>query len=303
MNCPACHNSVAPNAAFCGTCGQALRPPATTSQAMLHHALAQPPAMQPPSAIAAAQGVQLVSPANQPPANAGDAHVNPQAIAALVFGVLGCAGWLIPIFGVILGLLAIIFGSIGIKSQKPKLAKVGIGLAIPVIAISLYVWIEAAKQLAQENTAPVTTQKSNEADLQTITTPCYATRLPRSMTVDQESAGCAFKATDTAAGDLYQVKVMDISRLDASNIKAAAKADADNLVSIIQGSAIDSEWDTSFVGSPGYGFTMSATDGSAATVKYIYHISAEGNLVIVFHSNRNGTDFDLGTIENNWYWR
>lgn len=287
MNCSHCNNPITPDAAFCGTCGQPLGQPAAHGQ---------------PAAPLAPMPTTMTTVA-APMHTAGNAHVNPQAIAALVFGVLGCAGWLIPIFGVLLGILAIIFGTIGLKSQKRKLAITGIVLAIPVIAFSLFVWIEAAKQLGQDQQSITSTQAGGDDALQTITTPCYSTRLPSVLTISQNSNSCDFKATNTAAGELYQVKVMDAPDLSADNLAIAAKADVDNVVSIISGASINSEWDSGFVGSPAYAFTLGAADGSAGTIKYIYHSSGSGDLVIVFHSQRSGTKHDLATIENSWYWR
>ena len=284
MNCAQCHNPVTPDAAFCGNCGQ-----------LLGQLPVQPTSTQPNNSRPFPVPTSLSQPSIDP-------RTNPQAIAAIVFGVLGCAGWLIPIIGVILGILAIIFGTIGLRSQKRKLAITGMVLAIPVIAFSLFVWIQAAKELMDEQ-ANHAAPASTTADLQTVTTPCYSTRLPNILTISQSSNSCDFRATSATTGDLYQVKVLDIPDLNANNLATAAKADVDNVVSLITSASIDGEQDSMFVGSPAYTFTLKAADGSAGTITYIHHGSSSGNLVIVFHSQRNGTNFGLEAIENNWYWR
>ena len=91
-----------------------------------------------------------------------DSHNNSKAIAAFVCGVLGCVGWIIPIVGVILGILAIVFGTIAIKSPRRVLAIIGIVLAVPVIAVSIFFWVRAAQHILKERSNSVIG----------ITTPC-----------------------------------------------------------------------------------------------------------------------------------
>ena len=50
------------------------------------------------------------------------------AIAALVLGIVGAASWLLPICGLPINILAVIFGAIGIKSSKQGMAITGLVL-------------------------------------------------------------------------------------------------------------------------------------------------------------------------------
>ena len=60
-------------------------------------------------------------------------------IAALVLGIIGLVGSFIPIVnysvGFICGLLAIIFGAIGVKKETPNKTKAKIGLILGIITL------------------------------------------------------------------------------------------------------------------------------------------------------------------------
>lgn len=51
------------------------------------------------------------------------------AIAALVLGIVGVTSWLIPICGLPINILGVIFGAIGIKSSKQGMAIAGLVLS------------------------------------------------------------------------------------------------------------------------------------------------------------------------------
>jgi hypothetical protein len=77
----------------------------------------------------AATGQPIAAPAND---KAG------LAIAALVVGIVGIPGGIcLPILGYILGAVAIVLGSLGMKGSKKTLAVVGLILGIVTVVISL----------------------------------------------------------------------------------------------------------------------------------------------------------------------
>jgi hypothetical protein len=100
---------------------------------------------------------------------------NSKGIIAFVLGVLGCIGWLIPLVGVTLGVLALAFGTMALKSKKKVFAIIGIVLAVPVIAVSIFFWVRAAQSVLKSKSTTVSglVTKSTSSSLQTITTPCY----------------------------------------------------------------------------------------------------------------------------------
>lgn len=234
-----------------------------------------------------------------------DAHNNGKAIVAFVLGVLGCVGWLIPLVGVILGVLALVFGTIALKSQRRVFAIIGIALAVPVIAVSIFFWVRAAQHVLKSRSSPLSglTTQSTSSGLQSITSPCYTTKIPASLTVTQTSGSCTFQALNSTSGEEYVVKVLQIPQLSISNLPQAAQTDAKNIENSIPGGSISNQQSSTFSGSPAYTIGLTATDKSAGTIDYIYDTTIQGNLVIIFHTQRSGKNADLSTIENNWAWQ
>jgi len=343
MTCPNCHQETKPGATFCGNCGFQLSGSPQPSQAVSTAQTTQPntppsaqpqvvaPASQQPSTQPAtppppqptptaqpqafqpvysgANGAFVGSPAGTAPLNttnpAANTHDNGKAIAAFVLGVLGCVGWLIPLVGVILGILALIFGTTSIKSPRRVFAIIGIILAVPVIAVSIFFWVRAAEQIQKEKSNPISglTTKSTSSATRTISTACYTTKVPAALTITQTSGSCTFLGQDTTSGEEYEVRVLQVAGLSTANLPQAAQSDAQNVVNSIPGGSISTQGSSTFAGSPDYAVGLSATDGSAGTVAYVYNSTAQGNLVIVFHSQRTGKNFDLTSIENNWTWQ
>lgn len=65
------------------------------------------------------------------------AEHNGKATAGLVLGILSIVLSFIPILGIILGIVGIVLGVMGRKSEKKKLATIGIVLSVIGILISL----------------------------------------------------------------------------------------------------------------------------------------------------------------------
>lgn len=319
MPCPNCHQTTSPGAAFCGNCGyqlngaQAPQPPVAPQPQTTIAPAAQPvsPAtpLAPPATAAFA-----VQPAPQPsyvgstlPAGQTDnaSQNNGKATAAFVMAVLGCVGWLIPLVGVILGILALIFGTLSLKSRRRVLAIIGIVLAVPVIAVSIFFWVRAAQQVLKNHASPLSglTTSSTSQSLQTISSPCYTTKIPANLTVTQTAGSCTFRALNSTSGEEYEVKVLQIPQLSIANLAQDAQTDAKNIVNATPGGSISDQQVSTFSGSPAYTISIKATDGSAGTIDYIYDTTLQGNLVIVFHAQRSGAHTGLATIENNWSWQ
>jgi uncharacterized membrane protein len=232
-------------------------------------------------------------------------HNNSKAIAAFVLGVLGCVGWLIPLVGVILGILALVFGTIALKSQRRVFAIIGMVLAVLVLAMSIFFWVRNAENVLKSKSSPLSglTDKSTSSALQTITSPCYTTKIPASLTVTQTSDSCTFKALNNKSGETYEVKVLQIAQLSIANLPQAAQTDAENVVNSIPGGSISSQQSSTFSGSPAYAFVLIAKDGSSGALDYVYNTTIQGNLIIIFHAQNSGKGISLSTIENNWVWQ
>ncbi len=62
---------------------------------------------------------------------------NKNALNALYFGIASLFGWIIPVVGIPLSLIAIILGFISLKSRRKDLARSGISLGAIGILLSL----------------------------------------------------------------------------------------------------------------------------------------------------------------------
>jgi hypothetical protein len=344
MICPNCHQQVSPGATFCGSCGFKLNnnQPASTlnytqptpnippqvvtpvAQIVDTPVTTGLPVLQP--VVTAAQPSTPLQPVVSQPAYDGatgafvdntvasssyntslaDENIqhNSKGIIAFVLGVLGCIGWLIPLVGVTLGVLALVFGTIALKSKKKVFAIIGIALAVPVIAVSIFFWVRAAQSVLKSKSTTVSglVTKSTSSSLQTVTTPCYTTKIPTSLTMTKTANSCTFDAVDNKTGQDYEVKVLQVAGLSPANLHASVQTDAQNIVNITPGSSIASQKATTFAGSPAYLYNLKRTDGSAGILDYIFNTTLQGNLVIIFITQNNAKSLSLSTIENNWSW-
>lgn len=326
--CPNCHQPVAAGATFCGNCGfnltQATAPgtPAT-APAPAPGVVPAPPAPAvgvPTPAISAVPpvpgsttvGVIPPAPGNPmvgtmppvPGTPAAPHDASGKAIAALVLGVLGLVGWLVPIIGMILGILAIIFGTTSMHTRRRGLAIAGTIIAVPVILLSLGAWVYNAQQLHKNAVTGSSSSQSSTAGTQTkaIASSCYNTQVPVTYTVSQTSGSCTFTASDSVSGNEYDVKTISAPSVTADTLPTAAQADAQNVANTVSGSTITSEDSDQFAGQPAYIIHMNEQDGSTITLAYVYHPTGQGNVVIAMHAAAAGQSSDLGVLENSWVW-
>lgn len=343
MKCSHCGNDLKPGEQFCRSCGNPVSPapaapPAgpevlTATPAVAAApvpAVGTPPPMpsvatQPSTPIAspAPAAVQSTVVATQPAAMPQATYPNPampvnavqkdgrsKAIAALVLGVLGLIGWLIPIIGLVLGVLALIFGTTSLSSSKRKLAIAGIVLGVITIGLSIFGIVlnaqDGKNKTSYDNaktTTNTTTQSSSSVVTKQIDTPCYSAEIPSAAVVTQTPGSCTISAADSARGEMILVKVISNSTVTAANLSKAAKADIANVVNAIPGGSITEEMATTFSGSPSYQFKLGASDGSGGVADYVYKKTSQGNIVIVFHTNRLSSKLNDFDVEPMWQWK
>ncbi len=140
--CPACQVANAQGSAFCSNCGVKLTGPA---------AEAQPTAIVCPncrtsnlagSTFCSNCGARLfsakvntvtpflVQPVPAEPSKQRAAEHNWKAIVSLILGIIGIFAWLIPLIGYPVTIAGLVFGIIGLKSQKSGMAIGGMVLSI-----------------------------------------------------------------------------------------------------------------------------------------------------------------------------
>lgn len=86
----------------------------------------------------------------------GNSDKNSKAEISFILGILSLFGWLLPIVGLPLSIISLIFGVKGLKSSKIKRAKIGIilsiaGLILSIINAAYGAYLGSAGQLYQQN--------------------------------------------------------------------------------------------------------------------------------------------------------
>ena len=126
MTCSNCGSPLDKDAAFCGNCGRAL---VANSGA---------PAAAPPP-VAPSNNVAYAVPGDPaPPSTQG----NGQATAAMVLGIISLIAWLIPLIGIPVTTLALLFGIRNRKSGRKGQAVAGIVMgciSVPLIIFAIYI--------------------------------------------------------------------------------------------------------------------------------------------------------------------
>jgi hypothetical protein len=281
MLCPLCRQIAPDDAAFCGNCGA----PLTVGSAE-QAGLAGSVAVAVPAEAVAVQRDRGM-----------------QAIIGFVAGILGLAAWLVPFAGMILGLLGLIFGSIAFHSRRRVFARSGIALSAIVLAASLFMWVHSAQRLAGTVQAQDSNGGSANNALQTVTTPCYSTKLPIRMRLSGVQGSCTFQSIDPLSGEQQAVKVLNVPGLSAEELADVAAADVRNVLRSVPKGRLNDERPTLFAGSVAYQATVTTPDDSGGMIEYVYYPTKAGNLVIVTHSMVHvNADLDVGTIEDNWSW-
>jgi hypothetical protein len=323
MLCPRCQRTVDPTAAFCGNCGYYLTPTAIapqpapsadqTPQQQTPEQFSPPPqtfqAAPPPAPIvtppAYQQPLQAASPMMPPQLPVATADHSGKAVASLVLGVLGLPATLIPVAGLVFGILAIIFGTLSIHSKRKMFAIIGMSLAVVVLLISIFFWVRNTQHFLQNHKNGGSVVSSNDnRQLQAITTPCYTTKVPAELKITMTEGSCTFLASNAQNGEQEEVKILQVPGLTLANLASAAKADAANVVNSIPGGSIAGQRSATFAESQAYEIEIRATDGSAGLISYVYDTTAQGNLAIILHTQAraSGTNYDLSSIEANWSW-
>jgi hypothetical protein len=122
MICTNCGNNVS-NGQFCETCGQAV---ANNAGAVGQQYAGGQQQYASEQQFAAPQQFQNALKKN-----------NSKALAAMILGLCSIVGWFIPLFGYPLTVLAIIFGVIGLKSEKKGQAVAGLILGAVFLIFTL----------------------------------------------------------------------------------------------------------------------------------------------------------------------
>jgi hypothetical protein len=282
MQCPQCQQITPDDAAFCGNCGAPLTVGAA-EQAGLDNSVA-----------IAMPAESVVTPRDK----------SRHAIAGFVIALFGLAAWLVPVAGLVIGLLGLILGSIAFHSHRRVFARSGITLSVIVLAASLFMWVHSAQRLSGAAQAQDTNASSASDVLQTVTTSCYSTKVPARMQLSGVEGSCTFQGNDPLSGEQQAVKVLNVPGLSAEGLANVAAADVRNVLKSVPKGRLHDEHSTLFAGSVAYRATITTPDDSGGMIDYVFHPTKAGNLIIVTHSLMHmNADLDIGTVEDNWSWQ
>jgi zinc-ribbon domain len=135
MTCSNCGSPLDQDAAFCGNCGRAIV------------ATAGPASATPssPPVPTAAPGANVAYAVNTPPA--APQNKDGKATAAMVLGIISLIAWLIPLVGIPVTVLALVFGIRHRHAVNHGQAVAGIvmgSISIPLILFSIYIGVTSA---------------------------------------------------------------------------------------------------------------------------------------------------------------
>ena len=284
MECPNCHEPTEDGAAFCGNCGDALASSSVMAAAMPAYAIATP-----------ARRVGEV-----------------KALLSVLLGAAGLAGSVfIAFFGLILGTVGLVMGTLSRHSPRRSLSTAGLVISSLSVLAGLGVWVYAFHHDPRgNNIAPVREQGpvmvSIESDL---LTPCYSANLAEELHISRSAASCNTQVynaeTFEASSEVYKIYANQSPVRTEDGFNALAKQALENdMKTNLKSFTIVQQAATTFAGSPAY--TIMAHDrlNNVAVIEMaVYHPSATGdNVFILLHGN-NGSESDLQVLESQWQWK
>lgn len=339
MKCNHCGADVNPGVPFCGTCGQQLLQvgpvPVMSGGPSVPIVAPNPispispvaPGPQPPTSFAnninPVGYTQPVGPPGYSPVMAGGGGMmaapqmtsysqiaangtkNTKAIIAMVLGILGLVGWLIPIVGCLLGIAAIVLGTTSLRQPHRAFAIAGIVLAVPVLALSIFAWVKnvQAVQTTQQKSGVSLPSNAVSASGSVVDTPCYKANLGAEFTITQGSDSCTVKATNASGSDVYNIKGL-VSPYKANELESVSQQDIKHTLDTFPGSKVTGQKSASFAGSNAYHYTFSIpSPDEVGTAAYIRHESVNGINTFVVIRETSGTDASLQTVESSWQWK
>ena len=227
------------------------------------------------------------------------AEINPKATLSFILGMVGLAGWLIPIVGLFLGVAAIAFGTMSLKRVRHNLAFAGMVLGSLVVMLSLLAFASSAKLLPLD--AP-RSASSNVAGQYAIDSPCYSFDIGVSLKlVPDTENGCTFSASDSATTDEYAVKALYSPVLTPVNLPELSRQDIAEFVRLRPGATVLSESAGSFAGGDSYKFTISYNNLTGHVAYVLHKTSSQNNVFII--AKFSSLDSSLNKLETNWSWK
>lgn len=232
-------------------------------------------------------------------------HGHTKPVLAIVFGVLGVGGALIPLIGIAFSIAGIVLSTLTPKSAGRGLKNTGLILAIIGLVVSLAAFVFAAVHNPHLRAGSSFAAKGSVS----LSTPCYGVHFASRLTIDNQSGSCTMTAYDgttaTNSTTIYKILSSKATAVNTTNLTAVAKpAIEQDVASSLPDFKITTEHATQFAGSPAYIVTLYNQNKDVAAIEAaIFHPTKQGsNFFVIVHANI-GSSIDLNNLESSWQWK
>jgi len=286
MICTKCSQEVEDGALFCGNCGQ----PTHSGQA-------------PEPKTAATPQYAVATPVQ----HSGEV----KSLLSVMFGVIGIPASMVPIAGLVLGILGLILGTIAKGHNRKVMRTIGIIASCLAIVVSLAVWaytLTHQKELSKIRNKPSGDNSTVEAR-SLISTPCYNIQFGFTLNTDHDKYdNCDVRAFEASSIELsnnvykvYGNKVISVTEANFEDVsKQAIEKDVS---STLPGFTITGERIAQFAGSPAYIVNAEDKTNHIAVVEAaVLHSGAGYNLFSLVHATK-GDSTDFKDLEAAWQWK
>ncbi|MHB1865210.1 MAG: hypothetical protein ACYCPS_03555 [Candidatus Saccharimonadales bacterium] len=281
--CPKCNQTIENGAFFCGNCGFKLVP------------------NLPNQTIASESAIpRYAVPSTH--------HKQHWAAMSLAFGILGiCGGLLIPILGVVLGLVGLVLITSSFKMTHGWLKLTGSVLPALALLFSIGIWVFVATHNTKQ-TINGNYQTANGVSTMSVTTPCYTLSFNTYLNVNNNSGSCALNAYNgpslASSTDVYRVLASETSTVNLSNFDSLSKQSLlTNVTKNLPGFIVTDEASSIFSGNPAYFVqALNSSSGVAVIEESVFHQnSSKDNFFLIVHA-LNSKSANLSDVETSWRW-
>ncbi len=313
MDCQRCHEPLEPGAAFCGNCGYPVQSSnqSQPSQGLWQGQSGTPPAQPPITSQpipAALNGAALPSYAIAHPAQ----HVGETtAVLAVILGTIGIvgSGFLIPIIGLVFGIIGMCLGTVSRRRSHRRLALIGLAIASLAVAAGLaaLVWnISHYKTTAQYGKTGQSTTSSKV--ISKLQTPCYSFNLINTYNISNQSGNCSVtmynNQTFATSTNVYKIVASETGTTNPEAFTQLARQAVDtDIHTNLPGFSITRQGPSSFAGSLAYtAYANNNQQGTALMETLVLHLGTKDNAFDIIHAV-NGSSVNLQTLEARWRWQ
>ena len=303
--------------------------PLTQSQPVQQPITPQPPVQSNVSQVYSNGPANNIASPSYPPVpmtNTGNANIPSYAIAqnnskqhwviiALIVGVFGIASGilLMPILGVILGVIGIVLYTVSYKYIIGPMKILGIAFPILALLSGLGTWTYNMVSLSNSTNGSYSTSSS---PLMSVNTPCFSFKISSAFKVSNSKGSCNVKiyngsslSASTQAYDIFSMSLPIGTSINQVFNSTAVKAYAQQITKQGSNFKITNQGNTTFEGQSTYfinGYYKHNNNLLSFFEDIVYNPNSNAsngdNFYIIAAVNENKTD-NLNYLKNNWQWQ